>query len=89
MGGSGTLAGVAALADGAGPAGPDDVSDLGSANPGRDVQKIGTAAFLGQDVRKVHDPLWVLLGTSVTASAIWVPGEGGGSPGRDVAPHRQ
>jgi dihydroxy-acid dehydratase len=33
-----------------------------SLNPGRDVQKVGTAAFLGQDVSKVHDPVWGVLG---------------------------
>ena len=53
---------MTALVDGAGPAGPDDASDLGSVNPGRDVQKVGTAAFLGEDVRKIHDPVWALLG---------------------------
>jgi dihydroxy-acid dehydratase len=33
-----------------------------SINPGRDVQKVGTAAFLGQDVGKIHDPVWAVLG---------------------------
>ncbi len=33
-----------------------------SLNPGRDVQKVGTAAFLGEDVRKVHDPVWAVIG---------------------------
>jgi dihydroxy-acid dehydratase len=33
-----------------------------SVNPGRDVQKVGTAAFLGEDVRKIHDPVWAVLG---------------------------
>jgi dihydroxy-acid dehydratase len=33
-----------------------------SVNPGRDVQRVGTAAFLGQDVRKIHDPVWAVLG---------------------------
>ncbi len=48
--------------DGASPADPGDVSGLGSSNPGRDVQKVGTAAFLGQDVRKIHDPVWAVVG---------------------------
>ena len=33
-----------------------------SLNPGRDVQRVGTAAFLGQDVRKIHDPVWAVIG---------------------------
>jgi len=32
------------------------------ANPGRDVQRVGTARFLGQDVTKIHDPVWAVLG---------------------------
>ena len=38
---------------GAGPA---------AANPGRDVQRVGTANFLGQDVSKIHGPVWAVLG---------------------------
>jgi dihydroxy-acid dehydratase len=49
---------VSALVDGVRPAG----SDAGFANPGRDVQKVGTATFLGEDVRKIHDPVWAVLG---------------------------
>ncbi len=33
-----------------------------SLNPGRDVQRVGTAAFLGEDVRKIHDPVWAVIG---------------------------
>ena len=33
-----------------------------SSNPGRDVQRVGTARFLGQDVAKIHDPVWAVLG---------------------------
>jgi dihydroxy-acid dehydratase len=33
-----------------------------SVNPGRDVQRVGTAAFLGEDVRKIHDPVWGVIG---------------------------
>src|SRR3984957_5040127 len=36
--------------------------DLRSSNPGRDVQRVGTANFLGEDVRKIHDPVWAVLG---------------------------
>jgi len=36
---------------------------LQSANPGRDVQRVGTARFLGEDVAKIHDPVWAVLGT--------------------------
>lgn len=32
-------------------------------NPGRDVQRVGTARFLGQDVDKIHDPVWAVVGT--------------------------
>jgi dihydroxy-acid dehydratase len=33
-----------------------------SINPGRDVQRVGTAAFLGEDVDKIHDPVWAVIG---------------------------
>ena len=33
-----------------------------SINPGRDVQRVGTAAFLGEDVEKIHDPVWAVIG---------------------------
>ncbi|HEY3843877.1 MAG TPA: dihydroxy-acid dehydratase [Acidimicrobiales bacterium] len=33
-----------------------------SINPGRDVQRVGTANFLGEDVRKIHDPVWAVIG---------------------------
>jgi len=38
------------------------VSTFVSLNPGRDVQRVGTAEFLGQDVRKIHDPVWAVIG---------------------------
>jgi dihydroxy-acid dehydratase len=56
---NGTLRGVTALANGTSP---NDVADQSAANPGRDVQKVGTAEFLGEDVRKIHDPVWAVLG---------------------------
>ncbi len=31
-------------------------------NPGRDVQRVGTANFLAQDVSKIHGPVWAVLG---------------------------
>jgi dihydroxy-acid dehydratase len=31
-------------------------------NPGRDVQRVGTANVLGQDPRKIHDPVWAVMG---------------------------
>jgi dihydroxy-acid dehydratase len=34
-----------------------------SANPGRDVQRVGTARFLGQDPLKIHHPVWGVTGT--------------------------
>ena len=34
-----------------------------SENPGRDVQRVGTARFLGEDISKVHDPVWGVIGT--------------------------
>jgi dihydroxy-acid dehydratase len=33
-----------------------------SGNPGRDVQRVGTARFLGQDPLKIHDPVWAVTG---------------------------
>src|SRR5665213_330246 len=35
---------------------------LGFSNPGRDVQRVGTANFLGQDISKIHGPVWAVLG---------------------------
>jgi dihydroxy-acid dehydratase len=34
-----------------------------SDNPGRDVQRVGTARFLGEDVGKIHSPVWGVIGT--------------------------
>ena len=34
-----------------------------SGNPGRDVQRVGTARFLEQDVAKVHGAVWGVIGT--------------------------
>ena len=49
------------------PRGTASVSDASrefvSGNPGRDVQRVGTARFLGEDVAKVHDPVWGVIGT--------------------------
>jgi dihydroxy-acid dehydratase len=38
------------------------VSTFVSLNPGRDVQRVGTAEFLGEDVEKIHDPVWAVIG---------------------------
>src|SRR5262249_149924 len=38
------------------------VTTFVSLNPGRDVQRVGTAEFLGEDVGKIHDPVWAVLG---------------------------
>ena len=35
---------------------------LDFSNPGRDVQRVGTANFLGEDVAKIHGPVWAVLG---------------------------
>ena len=40
----------------------EPTSTLVSVNPGRDVQRVGTARFLGQDVNKIHDPVWAVIG---------------------------
>ena len=34
-----------------------------SGNPGRDVQRVGTARWLGQDPALIHEPVWGVLGT--------------------------
>jgi dihydroxy-acid dehydratase len=34
-----------------------------SRNPGRDGQRVGTARFLGQDVARIHDPVWGVTGS--------------------------
>ena len=33
-----------------------------TSNPGRDVQRVGTAAFLGEEIGKIHDPVWAVVG---------------------------
>jgi dihydroxy-acid dehydratase len=33
-----------------------------SGNPGRDVQRVGTARFLSQDPEKIHQPVWAVTG---------------------------
>jgi len=34
-----------------------------SENPGRDVQRVGTARFMGQEPTKVHHPVWGQTGS--------------------------
>ena len=50
------------LVNAASELGRSKVSGLLSSNPGRDVQRVGTANFLGEDVLKIHDPVWAVLG---------------------------
>ena len=51
------------LVHAAGEAVPEPAPTLASGNPGRDVQRVGTANFLGESVLKIHDPVWAVLGT--------------------------
>ncbi|MEK7571609.1 MAG: dihydroxy-acid dehydratase [Patescibacteria group bacterium] len=37
--------------------------DFVSENPGRDVQRVGTARFLDQDPTKIYNPVWTVTGT--------------------------
>lgn len=41
----------------------NDAAGFVSGNPGRDVQRVGTARFLGEDISKIHDPVWGVIGT--------------------------
>ncbi|MCU1485125.1 MAG: dihydroxy-acid dehydratase [Actinomycetia bacterium] len=34
-----------------------------SENPGRDVQRVGTARFLGEEPTKIHQPVWAVTGS--------------------------
>ena len=34
-----------------------------SENPGRDVQRVGTARYLGEEPTKIHDPVWAVTGS--------------------------
>jgi dihydroxy-acid dehydratase len=54
---------VTELVHAAGEAVPEPAPTLASSNPGRDVQRVGTANFLGESVLKIHDPVWAVLGT--------------------------
>jgi hypothetical protein len=38
------------------------VAGFVSENPGRDVQRVGTARFLGQDPSKIYDQVWGVVG---------------------------
>src|SRR5258705_902605 len=38
-------------------------TDFNSENPGRDVQRIGTARFLEQNPYKIHSPVWAVTGS--------------------------
>ncbi len=38
-------------------------ADFVSDNPGRDVQRVGTARFLDQDPHKIHQPAWGVTGS--------------------------
>ena len=37
--------------------------DFHSENPGRDVQRVGTARFLEQDPSNIHNPVWAVTGS--------------------------
>jgi dihydroxy-acid dehydratase len=39
------------------------LASFASANPGRDVQRVGTARFLGQDPYGIHHPVWAVTGS--------------------------
>jgi len=54
---------VTPLVDAASESGRDEMANFESSNPGRDVQRVGTARFLGEDVLRIHDPVWAVLGT--------------------------
>ncbi|MGH2727976.1 MAG: dihydroxy-acid dehydratase, partial [Actinomycetota bacterium] len=41
---------------------PRAVERFVSGNPGRDVQRVGTARVLGQDPSKIHEPVWGVVG---------------------------
>ena len=61
------------------------VATFVSLNPGRDVQRVGTAAFLGEDVQKIHDPVWAVIGNLGDSQCyLGRPAEGAGRPGRPV-----
>ena len=38
-------------------------TDFVSENPGRDVQRVGTARFLGENPAKIHQPVWGVTGS--------------------------
>ncbi len=38
-------------------------TDFVSENPGRDVQRVGTARVIGQDPLKIYDPVWAVTGS--------------------------
>src|SRR5690348_229991 len=40
-----------------------ETSGFISDNPGRDVQRVGTARFLGQNPAKIYDPVWGVTGS--------------------------
>lgn len=44
------------------PAADPITTSFVSENPGRDVQRVGTARFLGQEPTKIHDPAWGVVG---------------------------
>jgi dihydroxy-acid dehydratase len=37
-------------------------ADQNPSNPGRDVQRVGTANFLGEDATKIHGDVWAVIG---------------------------
>jgi dihydroxy-acid dehydratase len=42
---------------------PEHQTGFVSDNPGRDVQRVGTARFLGEDPAKIHQPVWGVTGS--------------------------
>jgi len=41
---------------------PEQTRAFVSDNPGRDVQRVGTAHFLGQPAEKIYEPVWGVIG---------------------------
>lgn len=39
------------------------MAEFVSENPGRDVQRVGTARFLGEEPTKIHQPVWAVTGS--------------------------
>ncbi len=68
----------------------NETSTLVSFNPGRDVQRVGTAASSARTSAKIHDPVWAVIGNLGDSQCyLGVPAKVQAVQAGGVPPHRR